>query len=148
MPQLAYNKKVAFDYEVLEKFEAGLELQGWEVKSIKNKSVSLVGSQIIIRGNEAFAVGINISPYQASNLPKEIEQQRTIKLLLSKKEIKYLAGKIQQKGLTIVPLSLYTKGKNIKIEIVLVKGKKKFDKRETIKERESKVKIGRIMREK
>lgn len=146
MPVLLENKKAYFDYEILEKFEAGLALTGYEVKSLRNKRGSLQGSRVIIRGGEAFSVGFEIPPYQAKNLPKNFEEQRTIKLLLSKKEIEYLNGKLSQKGLTIIPLKVYTKGRKIKMEIGLARGKKKFDKREKIKERETKRKIERILR--
>ena len=146
MPMLIENRKVYFDYEILEKFEAGLVLVGWEVKSLRNKRGNIAGSHIIIRGGEAFIVNMNIPPYQAKNLPADFEENRTIKILLSKKEINYLAGKTHKTGLTIVPLKLYTKGRKIKMEIALVKGKKKFDKRETIKKREDKRKIERAIK--
>ena len=143
---LIENRKLYFDYEILEKFEAGLVLVGWEVKSLRNKRGNIAGSHIIIRGGEAFIVNMNIPPYQAKNLPADFEENRTIKILLSKKEINYLAGKTHKTGLTIVPLKLYTKGRKIKMEIALVKGKKKFDKRETIKKREDKRKIERAIK--
>lgn len=146
MPMLIENKKAYFDYEILEKFEAGLVLVGWEVKSLRQAWGKLAGSHIIIRGGEAFIVNMNIPPYQAKNLPTDFEENRTIKILLSKKEINYLAGQTHKTGLTIVPLKLYTKGRKIKMEIALVKGKKKFDKRETIKKREDKRKIERIFK--
>lgn len=146
MAVLLENRKAKFDYEILETFEAGLVLAGWEVKSLRNKRGSLVGGHIIIRGNEVYAVGIDIPPYQPNNMPTNFEEQRTLKLLLSKKEIKYLTGKLSQKGLTVVPLKVYTKGRKIKIEIGLAKGKKKFDKREKIKERETKRDIARAMK--
>lgn len=146
MPMLLENKKAYFDFEILEKFEAGLELLGWEVKSLRNKRGSLIGGHIIIRGGEIFAVGIDIPQYQPLNSPQDSEKQRTIKILLNKKEINYLNEKIISENLTIVPLKLYTKGKKIKMEIGLAKGKKKFDKRETIKKREAKIKIGRLMK--
>ena len=146
MAVLINNKRVPFDYTILEKMEAGLELHGWEVKSIKGKKVSLAGARILIRGGEAFAVGINIQPYQPKNTPESSEGNRTLKLLLRKKEINHLATKLNQKGLTIVPIKLYDKGNKIKAEIALVKGKKKQDKREHIKKRESNVKIGRLLK--
>jgi SsrA-binding protein len=146
MSTLLENKKAYFDYEILEKFEAGLELKGWEVKSLKNKRGNLAGSRAIIRGGEAFLVGIDIPLYQPANIPQEAETQRTIKLLLRKKEIDYLEGKSRQKGLTIVPLKIYTKGRRIKVEIALVKGKKKRDKREKIKKRETKRNIERLLK--
>jgi SsrA-binding protein len=146
MSILLENKKAYFDYEILETLEAGLALKGWEVKSLKNKRGNLAGSRAIIRGREAFLVGLDIPPYQPANIPKKAETQRTIKLLLRKKEIDYLEGRSRQKGLTMAPLKVYTKGRRIKIEIALVKGKKKHDKREKIKERESKRKIERLMK--
>lgn len=146
MSILLENKRAYFDYEILEKFEAGLVLRGWEVKSLKNKRGNLAGGRVLMRGGEAFLVGIDILPYQPNNIPQEAEAQRTIKLLLQKKEINYLFGKSEQKGLTIVPLKVYTKSGKIKIEIGLVKGKKKFEKREKIKEREDKRKMERLMK--
>lgn len=143
MAVLLENRKAYFDYEILEKFEAGLILAGWEVKSLRKSQGNLAGSKVIIRGGEAFAVGFDIPPYQKQNIPKNIEEQRILKLLLNKKEIRYLEGKLSQKGLTIVPLKVYTKGRKIKIEIGLAKGKKKFDKREKIKERETRRDIAR-----
>lgn len=146
MSILAENRKVRFDYEILDAFEAGLELKGWEVKSLRNKRGSLAGAHAIIRGGEAYLVGMQIPPYQAKNIPKDYEEDRTLKLLLNKKEINHLEGKLSQKSLTIVPIKLYTKGNKIKIEIGLAKGKKKADKREKIKERETKRKIEREMK--
>ncbi len=146
MSMLLENRKAHYDYEILEKFEAGLVLHGWEVKSLRNKKGALAGGHIIIRGNEIFAVGIDIQPYQAGNMPANFEEQRVLKLLLNKKEIKYLEGKLSQKGLTMIPLRVYTKGRKIKIEIGLAKGKKKFDKREKIKERETKRDIARTIK--
>lgn len=143
MSTLLENRKAYYDYEILEKFEAGLVLAGWEVKSLRNKKGSLAGSHVIIRDGEAFAVGIDIQPYQAGNMPTNFEEQRVLKLLLSKKEIKHLEGKLSQKGLTIVPVKVYTKGRKIKIEIGLAKGKKKYDKREKIKGRETERDIAR-----
>ncbi len=147
MAILAENKKAYFDYEILERFEAGMKLLGWEVKAIKGKKTSLAGARAIIRAGEIFLVGLDIAPYQPNNPPQNYEEQRTIKLLLSKKEINRAEGKISQKGLTLVPLKLYTKSGKIKAEVALVKGKKQFEKREKIKERETKRKIGRIIKE-
>ncbi len=146
MPALIQNKKVYFDYEVLEKFEAGIELFGFEVKSLKAKHGSITGARALIRGNEAFVVNMEIPAFQSHNIHTKYEPDRTRKLLLKRKELSYLAGKSQQRGLTIVPISVYTKKSLIKIEIGLVKGKKKFDKRETIKRRETERKIEREMK--
>ena len=147
MADLIQNKKAYFDYEILEKFEAGMSLRGFEVKSLRNKQGSVLGSRVIIRGGEAFVVGMEIPPYQPANTPKEYEPQRTRKLLLKKNEIKYMLGKGEERGLTIVPIRVYNKGRVIKMEIGIAKGKKKYDKRETIKKRESKRKIERTLKE-
>ena len=146
MADLLQNKKVFFDYEILEKLEAGLELRGFEVKALRNKLGSILGARVIIRGGEAFVVGMEIPPYQPANTPKDYEPQRTRKLLLKKSEIKYLAGKGGERGLTIVPIAARVKGRRIKLEIAVARGKKKYDKREKIKKRESKRKIERELK--
>ena len=136
MSSYAENRKVRFDYEILEKYEAGIELLGSEVKSVRGGQMSLEGSFVIIRGGEAFLINANVPPYQAKNAPKDYDPLRNRKLLLTKKEIAELAGSEKNKSLTIVPISVYNKNRKIKVEIALVKGKKKFDKRETIKKRD------------
>ena len=141
------NKKAYFDFEHIEKFEAGISLFGHEVKSIKGGRGSLVGSYIIIRGSEAFLVGADITAYQQKNTPKDYDSKRPRKLLLHAKEIVKLAGFEHEKGLTIIPLSLYNKGGKIKVEIAIARGKKLHDKRETIKKRESKRDILRTLKE-
>jgi len=138
---IAENKKAGFNYSILEKFEAGLALNGQEVKSLKTRSVSLSGSYISIKKNdkgkaEIFWVGANIPPYQPLNTSKTFDPQRDRKLLLHEKEINYLIGKSKEKGLTLVPLSVYTKKHKIKISFGLAKGKKKADKRESIKKKD------------
>ncbi|QQG46070.1 MAG: SsrA-binding protein SmpB [Candidatus Niyogibacteria bacterium] len=146
MTGLLQNKKAYFDYEILEKLEAGLELRGFEVKALRNKQGSLLGARVIIRGGEAYIIGMEIPPYQAANTPKEYEPQRTRKLLLKKSEINYLAGKSEQKGLAVIPIQIYAKGQVLKMEIGIARGKKKYDKRAKIKERESKRKIERELK--
>ena len=136
MTVYAQNKKAAFDYEILEKFEAGIELKGHEVKAIKSGKVSLTGSYVKVLGNEIFLLGALVSPYQPNNVPKDYEEQRDRKLLLTKKEINYLIGKQKERGLTIVPIKLYNKGGKVKLEIGVARGKKKYDKREKIKKRD------------
>ena len=148
MPELANNKKAYFDYEILQTFEAGLVLIGQEVKSIKNKHISLKGAYVVPKGNEFFLIGANVPPYQPKNAPKNYESERTRKLLLEKSEINYLIGKSKQKGLTLIPLRVYTKSGRIKLEFGIAKSKKKFDKRETIKKRDFKREKARIMKEK
>lgn len=146
--QLAVNKKAHFNYEILETYEAGIELLGFEVKSLKKNGASLDGSYVVIRGGEAFVIGMNIAPYQQANTPKEYDPYRNRKLLLTKKELRELETKESQKGLTIVPISMYNEGRKIKVEIAITRGKKKFDKRETIKKRESDREIRRTLKTK
>lgn len=132
----AENKKAYFDYEILEKYEAGIVLIGKEVKSIQNKRINISGAHIIISNQELWLLGANIAVYQPTNTFFKYQPDRTRKLLLKKSEILYLQGKIQQKGLTLVPLKVYTKKAKIKVEFALVKGKKLYDKRETLKKRD------------
>ncbi len=140
------NKKAYFDYKILEKFEAGISLTGNEVKSIRLGKISLKGSYVVIKNEEAFLINCNIPPYQPANAPENHDPERTRRLLLRKKEIRYLIGKTKQKGLTLVPLRVYNKKGKIKIEIGLVKGKKKPDKREKIKKREQEREIRRALK--
>jgi SsrA-binding protein len=134
---LIQNKKAYFNYEILDKIEAGIELLGFEVKSLRNGQGSLEGSHIIVRGNEAFVVNMQIPPYQPANTPNDYDPTRNRRLLVTKKEINRLREEESQKGLTIVPLSVYNKGRKLKLEIAIVRGKKKYDKRESIKKRDT-----------
>ena len=147
MPHYAENRKARFNYEILEKYEAGIELLGVEVKSVRSGRMSLEGAFVVVRGGEAFLINSNIPPYQPNNTPKDYDPLRNKKLLLTKKEIATLAGSEKNKSLTIVPISVYNKGRKIKVEIALVKGKKKQDKRETIKKRETDREIRREYKE-
>ena len=147
MSELASNRKAGFDYEILETYEAGIQLAGHEVKSIRAGRVTIAGSFVIIRGEEAFLVGASISPYQVANTPSGYDPERTRKLLLHRKEIKELIGKTAQKGLTLVPLRIYTKNSRIKLAFALARRKKKYDKRETIRKREDERKINLALRE-
>ena len=137
MPTLIDYKKAHFNYEILEKIEAGIELLGIEVKSIKKSQGSLDGAYVIIRGGEAYMVNTFVPPYQENNTPKEYEPRRNRRLILGKKEIKHLADVEGGKGLTIVPISIYNKGNLLKVSIAVVRGKKQHDKRESIKKRET-----------
>ncbi|MCX6813924.1 MAG: SsrA-binding protein SmpB [Candidatus Azambacteria bacterium] len=140
------NRKAYFDYEILETFEAGLVLSGPEVKSIKNGRMNLTGSYINFHDGELFLIGASIAPYQPKNQPVDYDPGRSRKLLLRKKEIMSLAGKIKQKGLTLVPLKVYNKGRRIKLEFAVVRGKKQYDKREIIAKREAAKKIERELK--
>ena len=141
---LTENKRAYFDYEILEKYEAGIELSGQEVKSIKTGRINLAGSHIIIRGNEAWLLNADIPPYQPKNAPVNYDPKRARRLLLHKSEIAGLTGKTKEKGLTLLPLKVYIKGQKIKIEIGLGKSRKKADKREAIRKREIEKEIRRI----
>jgi SsrA-binding protein len=136
MPTLVYNKKAKFDFEIQEKLEAGIELLGFEVKSLRKSQGSLDGAYVIVRGGEAYVVNMFIPPYQENNTPSDYEPRRNRKLILTKREIEMLADN-EGGRLTIVPISVYNKGPFLKVELALVRGKKKYDKRETIKKRET-----------
>lgn len=146
MKTLITNKKAYFDYEILEKFEAGIVLSGIETKAVKTGKAILTGSFAIIRDNKAFLINCSISPYQPKNINFVYNPDITRKLLLNKKEIEYLRGKIKEKNLTLIPLRMYNKRGLIKIELGLAKGKKKFDKRAIIKKRDVERKINRAKR--
>jgi SsrA-binding protein len=136
MANYAENRKMRFDYETLETYEAGMELLGTEVKSVRGGKMSLDGSFIIVRGKEVFLINSNIPPYQIANSAKDYDPLRNRKLLLTQKEIGELE-KSEKTNLTIVPISVYNKGRKIKIKIALVKGKKTHDKRASIQKRET-----------
>jgi len=142
-PVLAYNSKAHFDYEIIKKFSAGLELLGHEVKSVRNGGASLAGSYVSIRGKEAFLLGANINPYQPKNIAGNYDPRRARKLLLSKAELLTLEKTEATKGLTIVPLSVYNKGRFLKLDLAIARGKKKFDKRQAIKKRDMEREIKR-----
>jgi len=146
MANLLDNKKVRFNYEILDTFDAGIELFGNEVKSLRSKHGSLDGSHITVRGGEAYLIGCTIPPYQPSNTAKDYNPERNRRLLLTKPELAELAGIESKKGLTIVPISVYNKGRNLKIQIGIARGKKAFDKRETTKKREVHREIRREMK--
>ncbi|OGE82873.1 MAG: SsrA-binding protein [Candidatus Colwellbacteria bacterium RIFCSPLOWO2_01_FULL_48_10] len=156
MPELAFNKRVHFDYEILEKFEAGIELQGFEVKAIRAGRLNLGGSYAVIRpysakatkgtGNEAWLINADLPPYQAMNTPEGYDSKRNRRLLLKKDEIREIIGRIKESKLTIVPISAYTKGALIKLSIGLARPKKKADKRESIKKRETEREMRRFIK--
>lgn len=137
MALYAENRKAHFNYEILDKYEAGLELLGTEVKSVRSGRMSLEGSYISVRGGEAFLLNANIPPYQPANAPLDYDPLRARRILITKKEIDELAGAERSTNLTIVPLSVYNKAKKIKLSLALAKGKKTRDKRSTIQKRET-----------
>ena len=130
-------KKAFLKYAPLESFSAGLELLGTEVKSLRNKLGSLDGSRVVVRGGEAFIVGMTIPAYQAANTAKSYDPERARRLLLAKREVAELALAESKKGLTIVPLEVYTSGRFVKARIAIVRGKGKSDKREDLKKRDA-----------
>jgi len=146
MATMATNKRAHFDYELLERYEAGLMLTGAEVKSIKTGHISLKGGFVTIHGGELFLTNANIPPYPFANLKASYDPTRSRKLLVKKSEIKSLVGKIHERGLTLVPLRVYTKKRLIKLEFALAKGKKAYDKRSDIAKKEDKRKMDRALK--
>jgi len=137
------HKRVHFDFDILETFEAGISLLGTEVKSLRSGHGKLEGGYVIVRGAEAFLVGASIPAFQKKNVSPSYDPERARKLLLSKKEIAEIELKSEKQGLTAVPLKLYSKGPLVKLEIGIARGKKKQDKRESIKSRDVKRDIER-----
>lgn len=143
---LIENKRVGFDFQILETIEAGMDLFGYEVRSLREGQGSLKGARVLARGGEAYLVGATIPAWQPKNTPKSYDPERPRRLLLNRKEIDQIQGAESEKGLTIVPLSVYNKGRNLKLSIAIAKGKKQQDKRQSIKEREEKVRIRRSLK--
>ena len=137
MSTLYHNKTATYNFKIEEEFEAGLVLTGQEVKSVKAKHLSLKGAFVSVKNGQAWLKKMHITPYRKASVGlKNYNPEQDRRLLLKKKEIIYLSSKTNEKGLTIIPVSVYTSRRLIKVKIALVKGKKKFDKRETIKKRE------------
>ena len=135
--QLLANKKAHLKYAPLETFGAGLELSGQEVKALRAKLGSLEGARVVVRGGEAYIVGMTIPPYQAANSGKDYDSERPRRLLLTKEEIRQLADAESKKGLTIIPFELYTSGRFVKARVAIVRGKGKGDRREELKKRDA-----------
>ncbi len=144
---LVENSRVSFDYSIIETMEAGLELLGLEVKSLRAGHGSLKGAHVVARGGEVYLVGASIPPWQTNNTPKSYDAERTRRLLLTEKEIAHVASAEGQKGLTIVPIKVYNKGRKLKLSIAIARGKKKEDKRHTIRAREEKRRIERTLKD-
>lgn len=140
---LLTNDRIKFDYEILEEIEAGLELLGTEVKSLRAGQGSLKGARVIARGGEAYLVGATIPAWQVANVDKKYDPERPRRLLLQSKEIAHVASAEGQKGLTIVPISVYNKGQKLKLSIGIARGKKKADKREDLKAKDEERRIRR-----
>jgi SsrA-binding protein len=146
MSVIAVNKRARFDYDILEKFEAGLVLRGFEVKSVKTGHISLKGSFVTVKGEELFLTNANIPLYKHAGAIANYDPTRPRKLLMHRREIAHLIGKSRAEGLTLVPIRVYTRRSLLKLEFGVGKGRKKHDKREVIKKRESKRKIERALK--
>ncbi len=140
------NRQARFRYEILETYEAGIELKGTEVKSIREGRVNLRDGYAMIRNGQAWLLNVHISPYQSSSEYFNHDPRRTRRLLLHKREISKLVGKVEQEGLTLIPLKMYLKRGLVKVAIGLCKGKKIYDKRETIKRRQDEREMARAIK--
>ena len=148
MAPIAENRRARYEYHIEEQFEAGMVLQGWEVKAVRAGQVQLTDGYVHIRGGELFLIGCRINALRAASTHITPEADRTKKLLMHKAEIRRLIGKVEQKGFTLVPLNLHYKDGRVKADIALAKGKAEHDKRNTEKERDWNREKGRLMRHK
>lgn len=146
MKDYAYNKRATFDFELLENFEAGIELLGVEVKSVRAGHMSLRGAFVTMHNGSAHLTNANIPAWQAANTPTSYDPTRSRRLLLTATQLKYFIGKTAEQGLTLVPVRVYPKKSVIKIEIALAKGKKAYNKKEKKKEQDIKRDIDRLLR--
>ncbi len=144
--KLIENKKAHLKFTPIQGFQAGLELMGPEVKALRNKLGSLDGAHVVVRGGEAYIVGMTIPPYQSANTRKDYDAERARRLLLKKDEIRTLADAEVKKGLTIIPFEVYTNGGLVKAHIAIVRGKGKADKREDLKKRDAQRDIDRVIK--
>ncbi|WP_428423751.1 SsrA-binding protein SmpB [Methylibium sp.] len=145
---IADNKKARFNYTIEEQFEAGMVLEGWEVKAIRAGQVQLTDGYVVIKDGELFLIGCRINPLNTASTHVHPQADRTKKLLMKKDEIRRLVGKVEQKGYTLVPLNLHYKGGRVKADVALAKGKDLHDKRETEKKRDWEREKGQLMRHK
>ncbi|KTD34315.1 SsrA-binding protein [Legionella moravica] len=143
---IALNRKAGFDFFIEDQYEAGLVLEGWEVKSLRAGKINLSDAHVIIKYGEAYLLGAQIQPLKTASTHSIPDPIRTRKLLLNRKELNHLIGSVERQGYTIVPLSLYWKKNKIKVKIALAKGKKEHDKRDTIKNREWQRDKSRLMK--
>jgi SsrA-binding protein len=145
---IAENRRARFDYHIEETFEAGVVLEGWEVKAIRAGQVQLTDGYVVIRDGQLQLIGCRINALRSASTHVQPEADRTKKLLMSRAEIRRLIGKVEQRGYTLVPLNLHFKGSYVKADIALAKGKAQYDKRETEKKRDWEREKGRLMRHK
>ena len=143
---LAENRRARYDYHIEERYEAGMVLDGWEIKAIRAGQVQLTDGYVVIKGAELFLIGCRINALRSASTHVNPEADRTKKLLMHKQEIRRLIGKVEQRGFTLVPLNLHYKGGRVKADIALAKGKAEHDKRNTEKDREWEREKGRLMR--
>ena len=144
--RIADNKKALFNYHIEDRFEAGMVLEGWEVKALRAGKVQLTDGYVIIRDGELYLIGCQVNPLISASTHMRADSARTKKLLMKKDEIERLIGKVEQKGFTLVPLNLHWKNGRVKCEVALAKGKAEYDKRATIKDREGKREVERAMK--
>ena len=145
---IAENRKAQFNYHIEERFEAGVGLEGWEVKAIREGQVQMTDGYVVIKNGELYLIGLHINALRSASTHIKPEADRTKKLLMHREQIRRLIGKTEQKGFTIVPLNLHWKGGRVKADIALAKGKAEHDKRNTIKDRDWEREKGRLMRHK
>jgi SsrA-binding protein len=148
MPDIAETRRARFDYHVEERHEAGLVLEGWEVKAIRAGQVQLTDGYVLIRDGELYLIGCRIDPLRSASSHVHPQADRTRKLLMHRDEIRRLIGKVEQRGFTLVPLNLHYKGGRVKVEVALARGKAQHDKRETEKKRDWDREKQRLMRHK
>ncbi len=144
--RIADNRKAFYNYAIEERFEAGVVLEGWEVKALREGKVQLTDGYVVIREGEMFLIGCQVNPLHTASTHVSPDSVRTKKLLLHKEQIRRLIGKVEQKGYTLVPLNLHWKNGKVKCELALAKGKAEHDKRDTIKDREGKREVERAMK--
>ena len=143
---IVVNRKARFEYFIEEEFEAGLVLQGWEIKSLRAGKVNLSDAHVIMKNNEAWLLGAQIQPLPTASTHMHPDSLRTRKLLLNRRELNQLIGSVERQGYTLIPMSLYWKRNNVKMRVALAKGKKSHDKRETVKDRDWARAHSRIMK--
>jgi SsrA-binding protein len=148
MPAIAENRRARYEYHIEEQYEAGIVLEGWEVKAVRAGQVQLTDGYVLIRDGELHLIGCRINALRSASTHVSPQADRTRKLLMHKAEIRRLIGKVEQKGFTLVPLNLHWKGGRVKVDIALAKGKAQHDKRDTEKKRDWEREKGRLMRHK
>jgi SsrA-binding protein len=148
MAPIAENRRARYEYHIEEQYEAGMVLEGWEVKAVRAGQVQLTDGYVLIRDGELYLIGCRINALRAASTHVTPQADRTKKLLMHREEIRRLIGKVEQKGFTLVPLNLHYKGGRVKAEIALAKGKAMHDKRDTEKKRDWEREKGRLMRHK